>query len=269
MAQSLAKGLRILFLFTGNDEAMTVKRIADGVRVPLPTAYRLVRVLAQHGLLEKSERPGHYQLGGALLEFSGGFRQRLNIATVAKPRVEKLARISGETVQLTMRNGDHGTCILVKESRSTLRVAPEMGRVLPLHAGASVQVLLAFLPDDERRHLVEGPLTSFTPHTLTVSDKLWRRLQRIKRRGFAVTRGEVYPGAMGIAAPIFDATGRVIASLAVSGPILRMAQKQTAITEATTALAREISQVMGWAADARPGNRLNGDAVLRRGTLDP
>ncbi len=250
MAQSLAKGLRILFLFNRKDEVMTVKNIADGIKVPLPTAYRLVRVLTQFGLLERSEQAGRYRLGRMLLDFAGGFRQRLNIPTVAKPQIEKLARVSGETVQLTLRNGDHGTCILVIESQSTLRVAPETGRLLPLHAGASVQALLAFLPDDERRHVLEGLLTSFTPHTLTASDKLLRRLQIIKRQGYAVSRGEVYPGAMGIAAPIFDADGRVIASLAVSGPILRMAQKRAAIIESTTALAREISQVMGWTADS-------------------
>jgi IclR family transcriptional regulator, acetate operon repressor len=246
MAQSLAKGLKILFLLNRNGEAMPVKRIADGIKVALPTAYRLVRVLTQYGLLEKAERPGHYQLGRTLLEFAGGARQRLSLAAVAKPLVEKLAQMSGETVQVTLRNGDHGTCILVEESQSTLRVAPETGRVLFLHAGASVQVLLAFLPDDEQRRVLDTPLQSFTPHTLTDPDKLSRRLRTIRHQGFAVSRGEVYPGAMGIAAPIFDADGCVIASLAVSGPVQRMAPKRGAITESTMALAREISQLMGW-----------------------
>jgi DNA-binding IclR family transcriptional regulator len=246
MAQSLAKGLTILFLLNRTGEAIPVKRIANDIKVALPTAYRLVRVLTQYGLLEKAERPGHYQLGRTLLEFAGGARQRLSIAAVAKPLVEKLARTSGETVQVTVRNGDHGTCVLVEESQSTLRVAPETGRVLPLHAGASVQVLLAFLPDDEQRRVLGAPLHSFTPHTLADPVKLSRRLRTISHQGFAVSRGEVYPGAMGIAAPIFDADGRVIASLAVSGPVQRMTPKRAAITESTVALAREISQLMGW-----------------------
>jgi len=253
MAQSLAKGLKILFLFNRSREVMTVKSIADGIKVPLPTAYRFVKVLTQYGLLEKADQSGHYQLGRKLLEFEGCIRQRLNIANAAKHLVEKLARISGETVQLTLRNGDQGICIQVEESHSTLRVSPERGRVLPLHAGASVQVLLAFLPDDEQRRMLDAPLKRFTPNTLTDPGKLLRRLRTIKRQGYAVTRGEVYPGAMGIGAPIFDADGRVIASLAVSGPAQRMAQKRAAITESTTALAREISQLMGWNADSRPG----------------
>ena len=253
MAQSLAKGLKVLFLFNRSREVMTVKSIAAGIKVPLPTAYRFVKVLTQYGLLDKAEQPGQYQLGRTLLEFPGCIRQRLNIATVAKPLVEKLAQISGETVQLTLRNGDHGTCILVEESHSTLRVAPETGRVLPLHAGASVQVLLAFLPDDEQRRMLDAPLKRFTPHTLTDPGKLLRRLRTITRQGYAVSRGEAYPGAMGIAAPILDADGRVIASLAVSGPAQRMAQKRTAIIKSTTALARETSHLMGWNADSRSG----------------
>ncbi|MBI2563086.1 MAG: IclR family transcriptional regulator, partial [candidate division NC10 bacterium] len=136
---------------------------------------------------------------------------------------------------------------------STLRVAPETGRVLPLHAGASVQVLLAFLPDDEQRRMLDAPLKRFTPHTLTDPGKLLRRLRTITRQGYAVSRGEAYAGAMGIAAPILDADGRTIASLAVSGPVQRMAQKRAAIIESTTALAREMSQLMGWNADSRSG----------------
>ena len=253
MAQSLAKGLRILFLFDRHRSVMTVKGIADGIQVPLPTAYRLVRVLAQYGLLEKCEQPGQYQLGRKLLEFESCIRQRLSVATVAKPLVEKLARISGETVQLTLRNGEQGICILVEESHSTLRVAPETGRVLPLHAGASVQVLLAFLPDDEQRRMLDAPMQRFTPSTISDPARLMRRLRTIKRQGYAVTRGEAYPGAMGIAAPIFDSRGSVIASLAVSGPAQRMAEKRAAITESTVALAHEISRLMGWNADAWAG----------------
>jgi DNA-binding IclR family transcriptional regulator len=245
MAQSLAKGLRILFLFTRTRDVMTVKDMADGIQAPLPTVYRLVRVLTQHGLLEKTAQPGQYQLGRKLLEFEGCVRHRVNIADVARPVVEKLARVSGETVQLTLRNEDHGVCILVEESHSALRVAPETGRVLPLHAGASVQVLLAYLPEEEQRRMLGLPLHRFTPRTLTDPHRLLRRLRDIRRRGYAVSQGEAYPGAMGIAAPIFGPDGRATASLAVSGPAQRMAVKRAAITEATVLLAREISEVMG------------------------
>jgi DNA-binding IclR family transcriptional regulator len=245
MAQSLAKGLKILFLFTASRAEMTVKEMADGIQAPLPTAYRLVRVLAQHGLLERTEQPGRYQLGRRLLEFEGCVRHRASLADVARPLVEKLARVSGETVQLTLRNQDHGVCILVQESHSALRVAPETGRVLPLHAGASVQVLLAFLPEDEQRLVLSRPLQRLTPRTLADPAGLLRRLRTIRRRGYAVSRGEAYPGAVGIAAPIFGPDGRVMASLAVSGPAQRMTAKRAAIAEATVLLAREVSERMG------------------------
>jgi len=200
MAQSLVRGLNILFLFSSDRPALTVKDIARGIAVE----------------------------------------------ALARPLVKKLASASGETAQFTLLRAGHGVCVVVEESRSTLRVAPGTGRALPLHAGASVQSILAFLPEAEQLRILARPLERFTPRTLTDAGTLARRLRVIRHQGYAVSRAEVYPGALGIAAPVFDAANRAIGSLAISGPEARMATKRRALTEEVVTLAREFSAGLGW-----------------------
>lgn len=245
MARALHKGIDILFLFTRERPTLTVKQIAQSVCLPLPTAYRLVAALASRGLLEKIPPGSHYGLGLKFLELQSVVHKKLDAEVIARPFIAELAKVSGESVQLTLLNSDHGICIAVEESQSSLRVAPEKGRIVPLHAGASVQAILAFLPPKEQEEFISSPLQQFTPRTVTDPEGLRRRLALIKKQGYAVTRGELYPGAMGIAAPIFLGETRVVASLAVSGPIPRMTEKRQAIIKHLLPMAKEISRILG------------------------
>lgn len=245
MASSLLKGIDILFLFSKDSPTLTVRQIAQSAHLPLPTAYRFVNALQSNGLLQKDPHPGYYRLGLRLLELEGAIHRKLDVEVVARPFLKQLAEASGETVQLTLLSARQGICISIEESRSTLRVAPERGRILPLHAGASVQAILAFLPVEDQQAVLESPLKRFTPATITEPGKLMRRLAMIRKQGYALSKGEAYPGAMGIAAPIFSSERRVIASIAVSGPAGRMAERRQAITDQVVAAGTEISRTLG------------------------
>jgi len=260
VAQSLIRGLNVLFLFSSDRPALPVKDIASGIGVPLPTAYRLVKVLVERGLLERNAATANYRLGVKFLEFGAIVLRQLDLETLARPFVKKLAFASGETAQFTLHRGDYGVCVVVEESRSTLRVAPEPGRTLPLHAGASVQAILAFLPDSDQARILAGPLERFTPRTLTNALALERRLRTIRRQSYAVSRSEAYPGSLGLAAPVFDSTSRVVGSLAISGPAARMISKRKAMAESVLTLAREFSTALGWHAPAAGRRGVGGHA---------
>lgn len=225
---------------------MTVEEIAQRIGIPIPTAYRFVRTLREKGLLEPGSRAGHYCLGLKLLELEGVIHRKMDLESVSIPLLKELAAKTGETIQLTVINADRGVCIYVEESPSALRIAPEKGRALPLHAGASVQAILAFLAEDDQERILEGPLERFTPGTITDPRVLKKRLATIRDQGYVITSEEVYIGSVGIAAPIFNRDNRVIASVAVSGPIQRMTEKKReGIKVEVIRAAREISQILG------------------------
>jgi DNA-binding IclR family transcriptional regulator len=114
----------------------------------------------------------------------------------------------------------------VEESSSALRVAPEKGGIIPLYAGASVQVILAYLDQEEQDKVCEGSFAQFTPTTITNPEELRMRLAIIREQGYVITQGEFYPGSIGIAAPVFGKDNCVIGSVSVSAPIQRITEEQ-------------------------------------------
>lgn len=225
---------------------MTVEEIARSIGMPIPTAYRFVTTLREKGLLEREARSGHYSLGLKLLELEGVIHSKMDLESVSIPLLKELAATSGETVQLTVINSDRGICTYVEESSSPLRMAPEKGGVLPLNAGASVQVILAFLPEEDQKRIFRRPLERFTDHTIINAEELERRLAKIRKQGYGMTFGEVYLGSVGIASPIFDRSDRVIASVAISGPIQRMTkERREVIRREVVRVAHRISRTLG------------------------
>jgi IclR family KDG regulon transcriptional repressor len=229
MVRSLQKGIDILKLFGKEMPLLSVEEIARATDISLPTAYRFVATLKRNGLVERDPSTGRYMLGLRILELGKGVFRKVELETVAAPLLKRLAVESGETVQLTKRHADYGICIDVEESPSALRVAPEKGNMLPLHAGASVQVILAFLPEKERDRISSGELKKITDYTIINSQVLQKRLACIQKEGFALTSSEVYLGSVGLAAPIFNGDNRAIASVAISGPSQRMDQEKCAL----------------------------------------
>ncbi len=243
---SLRKGMDLLFLFV-ESSCLGIREIAQRLQVPVSTAYRFVRTLRYKGLLEQDPATRKYQLGLPLLALEAAVLRHLDVRRVALPHMEALAQSCQETVQLTLRREFQGVCIEVVESPEPLRVAPARGQSLPLHSGALVKVILAFLPKAEiDRYFTGGPLHRFTPNTITNSGRLRQELDRIRRRGYAVSTQEVYLGAAGIAAPVFESSGKVVASLGVSGPLHRLtAAKIVEIAPEVLRSAEKVSAELG------------------------
>jgi DNA-binding IclR family transcriptional regulator len=245
LIRSLQKGIDILFLLSGEHSSMTVEEIGSFIHMPIPSVYRFIATLRENGLVERDAETGKYSLGLKLLELEASIHRKLDLETISAPFLKELAQKSGETVQLTILNDKRGICVLVEESTSTLRMAPEKGRSLPLHAGASAQVIMAFLPEETQKRICKKPLERFTPETIVNSADLAKRLKIIRRQGFAETSGEVYIGSVGIAAPILDNHQKVIASIAVSGPEQRMVEKREIIRKEIVDVTNKISSILG------------------------
>lgn len=227
---SLQKGVDLLFLFVVSP-TLGVREIADRLHVPVSTAYRFVRTFRDKGLLEQDLVTRKYRLGLRLLALEAPILRPLDVRRIGLPHMEALAQQCQETVQLTLRRGFQGVIIEVLESPEPLRVAPARGQSVPLHTGALAKAILAFLQKAEiDRYLASGSLQRFTPDTITDPTRLGKDLGGIRKKGYAVSRQEVVLGAGGLAAPVFDSTGLVIASIGVSGPLHRLTAAKIAGT---------------------------------------
>jgi DNA-binding IclR family transcriptional regulator len=168
-------------------------------------------------------------------------RQRLIDA--AQPVLEDLVVDTLETAVLSIRTGTHALCLAQADSRHAIKVAFRIGQLLPLHAGAGQRLLLAFAPPGVQDRVLVAPLRRYTAVTPSAED-LRRSLEPVRLARWAVSMGELTPGAVAVAAPVVH-HGRVIAALTVAGPSERCTptwqrEARAALDRASRALTRHL-----------------------------
>ena len=227
MNQSLSHGLEILFLFDSSHPVFTILEIADLLHFSKSKTYRLVRALVHYGLLETLNGSGQYSLGMNAMRLGLLAQQKFNIAVIALPFMKELSRLTKETVLLTAVYGNKAICLERVESEEPIRYSLfTPGANLPLHAGASSKVLLAFLPEPEWDEIIAGEeLRRYTPQTITNRGILKAQLKEIRNRGYSFSDQEVDREVRAVAAPILNSRGELIAGLTVAGPAYRIHKK--------------------------------------------
>ena len=244
----LDKVVAILDCFPDGSTRLEPRDVAARLGITTPTAYRLMKGMAGHGLLERDA--GGYRLGVALLHLGARVAAGLDVRQVARPHLQVLRDRTSENAELHVRHGETRVPIEVLASPLHLRPIGQVGVPLPLHVGASAQVLLAWLPADEGAALARASHA----HASDTSgpgnfDALGhsRRLARVRRQGWAASDGERETGVASVAAPVRDRSGAVVAAMVVSAPSarLRPASTRGAVVAATTAAATAVSYDLG------------------------
>ena len=215
---SLRKALRVLLALEAGHAAdgKGVTEIARELDLPKSAVHRLLVTFQAQGFVQQDAHSRHYRLGPTLARLGLRAADQYTPRQVARPYLEALAQEMGETVFLGVLSQD-GVLIVDKvEHGHVLRVAPDLGMVLPLGQTALGQLLLAFCPPREQ----EALLASCAAEGRDSSTPARRRA--IAQQGYAVAEGEWMPDLSCVAAPIRNGQGRVIAALAVSLPRSRM-----------------------------------------------
>jgi DNA-binding IclR family transcriptional regulator len=188
-----------------------------------------------------------YRLGYLLIRWGILSQASISLRSLALPVLHQLAAETGESAILSVRVGYAGIWIEMIESRHPVRLAMRVGQHLQLHAGASSKVLWAFLPparvEDILAHIELKPLC-----TQTITDKalLLEELERIRQRGYATSFEETDPGAMGVAAPVFDHSGQPVAGIGVAAPINRVPPARVPeIAGPVVAASQQLSRLLG------------------------
>jgi DNA-binding IclR family transcriptional regulator len=222
---SVANSIRVLTSFSGEEDELGITILANRLRLAKSTVHRLASTLTGAGFLEQNSETGKYRLGVALFELGALVRRRMDVANEARPRLRELLEKTGETVQLGIV--DHFSVLYVyeMESRRAIRMAAAVGGRAPLHCTAVGKVLLAYQPRDYVKEAIGRGLTAYTPKTITKREAVLAMLDEVRLRGHAIDDEESESGLRGIAAPVRNHDGGVIAALGVAAPVQRMNKK--------------------------------------------
>lgn len=217
MNNTLMKGLSIVELLAHSEEAMNLTEIALALDLAKSNVHRLLQALSGANYIHRDERSGRYTASIKLWELGSAVLARLDLRVHAEQVMERLLVETRETVHLSVLDGDEVVYVHKLDSPNPVRAYTQIGGRTLAHCVATGKAMLAFKSSFflERLSLNLRPRT---PATLTDPQKFLREMARIQVQGYAINRGEWNENVVGIASPISDGSGQVVAGLGLSGP---------------------------------------------------
>lgn len=216
--QVIDRMAHLLDVLAASPEPLSLKILSAETTLHPSTAFRILNALAEHTLVERTAN-GQYRLGVKLLRYGGRVREEVDLLREAKPIMEWLRSQVGETVNLTVREGDEVVYIERAIPSRMIRVEQVIGSRAPLHVAAVGKLFLAesgaqACKDYARR----TGLPKYTSNTLTSHAKLWQQVQTILKQGYALDNEEAELGVGCIGVPVRDSHGVMVAGLSISAP---------------------------------------------------
>ncbi len=244
---SVAMAVRLLKTFSEGEAEIGVTSLSRRLGVAKSTVYRLASTLVSEGLLEQNPETEKYRLGMSLFALGALVRQRMNVATDARPFLFHLREATGETVHLAILEGPDIVFVLNLESNHAIRMRADLGARKPAFCTAEGRAMLAFQPQDVVNDVLGRRLVPRTPKTIIDAGQIRAALEEVRALGFATEDEQSELGMRSVAAPIRNANGRVVAAIGLAGPIQRLSDEALASFAPLVAdAARTISARLGY-----------------------
>ncbi|MFT7474575.1 MAG: IclR family acetate operon transcriptional repressor [Verrucomicrobiales bacterium] len=238
--KAIDRALQVLSSFVTRPE-QGITEIASLSKLSPSTVHRIVRALVQSGYLEQSAETERYHLGHAAHVLGQSARESWGFDR-ALPILERIASITGESVNMGVADGNEVVVILRVESVQPLRFDQPSGSRISMHCSSMGKSLLAF--SDAPLPVLD--FRSVTPTTITSLVDFEKDLAGVRERGYSIDDQESIPGVSCVGAAIRNADGVAVAAIAVQGPTVRMTPERIeAIGEQAIASANEIRETLG------------------------
>jgi IclR family KDG regulon transcriptional repressor len=247
MVKSVSRTVKILDLLS-REGAKNITEISRSLSFPKSSVHEIIATLLAEKIIGRDSDPGRYTLGLKLFEWGKQAQAGLEIRKVAVPSLRALHRELDETVYLTVPDGREVLYIECFESTKRLRTYSVIGIRAPLHCTSVGKAVMAWLDEAEVEAVIQSMgLPRFTANTITDRRELRRELAQVREKGYATDIMEHEEGVCCVGAPIRDHTGKVIASISVSGPSQRLTAAEIENTaQLIKEKAAEISRRLGY-----------------------
>jgi len=223
--KSLRRAISVLKCFTPEQPELRGTEIAQKVGIHKTTAHRMLATLAEEGLLDRDVKTGKYMIGPALYAMGSLYLSTTDVLKTAMPVVKALNDLTGEAVNIGIREKHNIIVVMKEESNYPVRFYHHIGSVMPAYASAMGKALLSELTEEELDSLYpEEKLQPLTKKTIATKTGLKLELEEIRKTGVSFDREGLYEGAEGIASVVRDASGKAIAGMSISVPVFRLQQ---------------------------------------------
>jgi len=247
--RAVDRALDILLCFTREEPTRSLTQIAESIHMSKTTVHRLLATLENKRFITRDNNTGLYRLGLRFVEMASIVLQDVELHRWAQPYLQRLASEYGETVDLSILDGSHVIYLEVIESPQRVKLAAAVGQRLPAFLTASGKALLAYLPDEQTRQIIQDNLAETSENNSMTITEMMADLRITAERGYAISEQEYEDEINAVAAPIFDRDGQPIASIAIVGPSYRLTKDRLpALGDSLRQLTQSITNEVGIAA---------------------
>ncbi len=250
-AGTVARVVQLLACLAEADGPVSIKFLCQTLKLPASTVHRLLGLLADEGMVERSADRPVYAPGLELVRIASLLASKVRIVDVAKPFMRAIVRDCDETCCLIQYIPAQRKVMALHAEFSShpLRYRIELFQPHSLLWGATGRSVLAFLePEEIAVALSDNDASPATGIALPDREAVITELAEIRARGYAITHGQKIGGAVGIGTPLFNSERKTIGSLCLTIPETRFNKKtQARLLQILMQRAGELSRALGFA----------------------
>jgi len=217
--KSIQNVIKLLSVFSDNNLGLSLKELSEKTNLNKTTLFRILSNLEESAYIYKNIYTKKYYLGIKLFELGVLVKKNMIIQEICLPIMKEINSTVKETVGLAIAIGEKRAAIEEIASPNIVRYVMTLGKTYPLYAGADGRVILAFSSKDKIEKIVwKDKLVAFTDKTIVEPAKLERNLSEVRKKGYAISNGELFINSTAIAVPILKNNKEAIGALYVAGP---------------------------------------------------
>ncbi|MCD6355943.1 MAG: IclR family transcriptional regulator [Anaerolineaceae bacterium] len=246
--QSVLRTFKVIKVLSENYEGISLTQLSQQVNLHKSTVSRILRTLKSENLVRQEIESSKYSLGTGFLEISLKYLGGVDLRKISFPYMQKLQEILGETINLAILDYDEIIYIERVVSHQALRHSMKIGDRVPARYTSLGKSMLAFSDQDSvKKMLKEKKLTKNTPYTKTDINALMKEFEEIRHTKIAFDNREHQKNIRCLGSPIFNADGKVVGAISMSGPAVRITdEKISEYGKVIMQTAEEISHELGW-----------------------
>jgi IclR family KDG regulon transcriptional repressor len=250
MEKTLAKGLMVLEALIHRGQPCGVSDLATSLGISKSNAHRLLNTLVDVGYVASID--GRYAATLKIWELGTRIIGHYDVRDLARPAMTRLVHETAEGVRLTVLDPKSLEVVYIDkiDSPQDVRTFTDVGGRSPAHCTSSGKIMLAY-QDDAVIKRVARKMKAYTQWTIVDPDKFVRHIEKVRADGYALNRREFSAQVSGVAAPIFDADGNVIAALSIAAPAERLPAGR--LKKVTAMLCKAAARVTAKLQPASPG----------------
>ena len=243
--RAVERALDVLMCFTSQTPELSMTQISELVGINKSTVHRLLATLEGKRFVERDPTTGAYRLGIRLIQMAFLTMEHNDLRRLATPFLHDLCDQYHENVNLSVLDDTDVVYVDVIESAQRIKLAASPGQRLPAFCTASGKAILAFVPEENVKGILERGMSRYTQNTILSQKAFFENIQEARERGFALSEQEFEEGINAIAAPIYNSHGKPIASVSIAGPAYRLTRERmieigSSLVAAANNIAREV-----------------------------